>query len=305
MAISVVIPAYNASRFLGATLKSILEQTLPADEILVIDDGSKDDTAAIAESFGPPIRVIRRSNAGQAASRNFGVQQATSEWIAFLDADDLWEPTKLARQMEELGRNPAAELCYTGRRNFTEENGVIERGLVTPVPAPADLRQALFRNTTFMPSSTVLRRSVFLAAGGFDAKYKIIEDWDLWLRLLRDGTVFAACREPLLLYRIHPDSVSHNAVPALAEAKQIFRTYVLPTLPRSSRWFARLKSESGQEASAAIVLRRLGDPRHLGIMGSSILRSPFGQSHRYKIFAHMLYTRFRQVWAGDKKGYRV
>ena len=293
MSISVVIPAYNASRFLAATLESILAQTLPADEILVIDDGSKDGTASIAEAFGPPVRVIRRQNAGQAASRNFGVQQATSEWIAFLDADDLWQPNKLARQMEELNRNPAADLCYTGRVEFTEHDGVIERGNVMPVPAPADLRQALFRNTTFMPSSTILRRSTFLAAGGFDAKYKIIEDWDLWLRLLRDGTVFAACLEPLLLYRIHLNSVSHNAIPALAEAKQIFRTYVLPTLPRSTRWLARLKSESGQEASAAIILRRTGDPRHLGMMATSIARNPFGSLHRFKILAHMLYMRVR------------
>ena len=298
MSISVVIPAYNASRYLAATLNSILAQTLPADEILVIDDGSRDDTATIAESFGPPVRVIRRTNVGQAASRNFGVQQAQSEWIAFLDADDLWEPTKLARQMEELARNLDASLCYTARVDFTEEDGVIKLGRVMPVPPPADLRQALFRNTTFMPSSTILRRSMFLAAGGFDSKYKIIEDWDLWLRLLRDNTVFAACNEPLLLYRLHLDSVSHNAVPALAEAKQIFRTYVLPAIPPRRRWLARIKSESGQEASTAIVLRRLGDRRHLGTMATSILRYPFGQRHRYKTFAHMLYTRSRQGLSG-------
>ena len=228
MSISVVIPAYNASSFLAATLNSILAQTLPADEILVIDDGSKDDTADIAASFGPPVRVIRRANAGQASSRNFGVQQASSEWIAFLDADDLWEPAKLARQIEELARNPAADLCYSGRVEFTEHQGVLQRGHVMPVPPPANLRKALLRNTTFMPSSTILRRSTFLAAGGFNAQYKILEDWDLWLRLLRDGTVFAACLEPLLLYRIHLNSVSHNAIPR-ARGSQADLPYSCPS----------------------------------------------------------------------------
>jgi glycosyltransferase involved in cell wall biosynthesis len=89
MSISVVIPAYNASRFIAATLESVLGQTLPADEIVVVDDGSTDDTAAIAESFGPPVRVFRRPNSRQGASRNFGVKQTSSEWIAFTDADDL------------------------------------------------------------------------------------------------------------------------------------------------------------------------------------------------------------------------
>jgi glycosyltransferase involved in cell wall biosynthesis len=295
MSISVVIPAYNASRFVSETLRCVLRQTLPADEILLIDDGSTDDTAAIAESFGPPVRVIRRANARQAASRNFGVQEATSEWIAFVDADDLWEVNKLARQMEELARNPLADLCYTARVEFVEQDGSVELGSVLPAPRPEDIRQALFRNTTFMPSSVIIRRSTFLAAGGFDTQFKIIEDWDLWLRLLHAGIVFAACPEPLLLYRIHPHSASSNAIPALVETKQIYRRRVLPHLPKSTRWLSHMKSQSGQEAAAAYVLRRVGDPRYLSMMATSILRYPLNKPHRYKVFAHMLYTRLKQA----------
>src|ERR1035441_5323830 len=109
MSISVVIPAYNRSRFIAETLESVLAQTLQPDEVLVVDDGSTDDTAAIAESFVPRVRVFRRSNQKQAAARNFGVMQATSEWIAFNDADDLWDPNKLELQMEELARHPEAD----------------------------------------------------------------------------------------------------------------------------------------------------------------------------------------------------
>jgi glycosyltransferase involved in cell wall biosynthesis len=99
MSISVVIPAYNAAQFIRETLDSVLNQTLPADEVLVIDDGSTDETASIAESYGSAVRVFRRPNLKQSVSRNFGVQEAKSEWIAFNDADDIWESNKLERQM--------------------------------------------------------------------------------------------------------------------------------------------------------------------------------------------------------------
>src|ERR1035437_9648809 len=101
MSISVVIPAYNASRFIAATLESVLSQSLPADEILVVDDGSTDNTVAIAAWFPPPVRVLSIPNSKAGAARNFGVSQAQTEWVAFLDADDLWEENKLERQMEE------------------------------------------------------------------------------------------------------------------------------------------------------------------------------------------------------------
>jgi glycosyltransferase involved in cell wall biosynthesis len=294
MSISVVIPAYNAAGFIAQTLESVLGQTLPPDEVLVIDDGSTDSTAEVAERFGAPVRVIRRANVRQAASRNFGVQEAAGEWVAFVDADDLWEPHKLARQMEELARNPAASLCYTARVEFVEQGGTIQLGKVVPVPPPEGIRGALYRNTTFLPSSVLLRRSAFLAAGGFDTQFKIAEDWDLWLRLLHSGIEFAACQEPLLLYRIHPQSVSHNAMPGLAECKEIYRRDVLPRLPRATRWWTHQKAQSGLESTAAFVLRKVGDPRCLAMMTTSIVRYPFHQPHRYKVLAHMVYTSMRR-----------
>src|ERR1035441_10508770 len=144
MSISVVIPAYNAFAFIAETLDSVLQQTFPPDEILVIDDGSTDDTAAVAESFGPPVRVFRRPNSRQGASRNFGVQQAVSEWIAFIDADDLWEPTKLERQMQDLFRHAGADVSYTAHVRFSQEGETIRfRGSTPPRFAPAkNIRKA-------------------------------------------------------------------------------------------------------------------------------------------------------------------
>jgi len=116
MRVSVVIPCYNAARFLRETLDSILAQTLPAAEIIVIDDGSTDDSAAIAESYGPPVRAIRQPNQGESVARNRGIDEAKGDWIAFLDADDLWYPEKLEKQMAVAAASPDIVCVHTNFR---------------------------------------------------------------------------------------------------------------------------------------------------------------------------------------------
>jgi glycosyltransferase involved in cell wall biosynthesis len=290
MSISVVIPAYNASAFLAETLRSVLAQTHPPSEVLVIDDGSTDDTAEIAESFGPSVRVFRRPNSRQGASRNFGVQQATSDWIAFLDADDLWEPNKLERQMQQLACEPRADLCYTGRTTFTVRDGV--RHFISTIPGPPDreIRDALFKRCTFLPSTVLIRKSTFLAVGGYATHFKIAEDWDLWLRLLHSGARFTGCPEPLLLYRMHDSNVSSNGLLLLEENIQNFRNHILPHLSGLRRLFAINRFYGENQAAAAHVLRKQKDPRCLGLMARSIVRLPFENPYRYRAFAHMLYT---------------
>jgi glycosyltransferase involved in cell wall biosynthesis len=294
MSISVVIPAYNAAQFIRETLDSVLNQTLPADEVLVIDDGSTDETASIAESYGSAVRVFRRPNSKQSVSRNFGVQEAKSEWIAFNDADDIWESNKLERQMAELSRHPEADLCYTGRILLVQNGRTAKLGPVIHVPPAEGIRKSLFRKTTFLPSSVIIRKSAFLAVGGFDPHFELGQDWELWLRLLRAGTKFAACTEPLVQYRIHPSSVSRNAMRSLQAGKEIYRRHVLPQLPRHTKWILHQRSQSEQEAIASFTMREMGDPRHLSMMALSIVRYPFNDPHRYKVLAYMLYTRFRE-----------
>jgi glycosyltransferase involved in cell wall biosynthesis len=291
--IAVIIPTYNSMKYFRETLDSVLKQTLPPDEILVNDDASTDGTPDFAESYGPPVRVFRRANQRQAASRNFAATQTECEWLAFLDHDDLWEPNKLSRQIEELTRNPGADLCYTARVTFAEENGAFHRDEIFGVPPANAIRQALFVNTTFLPGSVLIRRSTYLAAGGFNPALKLVEDWDMWLRLLHSGIQFAALQEPLLLVRLHANNLSNNAIAALKEQKEIYKRLVLPYLPPSTRWLTHQTSQSGQEAVAGYILRQVGDPRCLTLMGTSILRSPFRHPHRYKVLAHMLYTRIR------------
>ena len=112
--ISVVIPCHNAAAFLRATIASILGQTEPVLEVIVVDDGSTDDSARIAELFGPPVRVVRQPNQGESAARNRGIEAAAGDWVAFLDADDLWLPTKIELQSEAIRSAPADVVCVIG-----------------------------------------------------------------------------------------------------------------------------------------------------------------------------------------------
>ena len=128
------------------------------------------------------------------------LRKPTANGWHFLTVTIFWNPTKQQRQMDELRRDPLADLCYSARIPFQEEDGARRWGSIYPVPPPDRIRKALFNNTTFLPSSVLMRRSTFLAAGGFDPEIKFCEDWDLWLRMLHAGVQFAGCDEPLLLY---------------------------------------------------------------------------------------------------------
>ena len=292
MSISVVIPAYNRSRFIAETLESVLAQTLPPDEVLVIDDGSTDDTAAIAERFAPRVRVFHRSNQRQAAARNFGVQQASSEWIAFNDDDDLWEPNKLERQMEELACHPDADICYTGHAFLMQKGDTTTLGRMVYAPPTKDIRRSLYKGFVFGTGSVVIRRSTFLAYNGFDPMCHVIEDYELWLRLLHAGVRYAACREPLFLIRRHESNTLMD-IKWVVDLMVIYRQQVLPHLPRSTGWISYLKFMSKHEGHAAYTLREQGNPAHLAMMSRSLLHWPLTDSHRYNAMIHMLYTRLR------------
>jgi glycosyltransferase involved in cell wall biosynthesis len=297
MSISVVIPTYNGSRFIAETLESVFAQTLQPDEVLVIDDGSTDDSASIAESFAPRVRVFRRTNQRQAAARNFGAQQATSKWIAFIDHDDLWEPNKLERQMEELARHPDADLCYTAYMFLMQKGDTATIGRVCEVPPAKDIRKALFSGVTFLPSSVLIRRSMLLAVNGFDPKIcHGSEDYDMWLRLLHAGAKFAACREPLFQYRRHEGNASMDMA-WFHECMEIYKRLVLHHLPRATGWITYLKFLSEHEGDAAYTLRKQGNPAHLAMMARSVMHWPVNDLHQYKVLIHMLYTRLRKTLA--------
>ena len=154
MKISVVIPAYNASAFLPRCLKSVFAQTLPPDEVIVVDDGSTDNSAALAAELG--ARVITLTNGGPAAARNAGIQSASSEWIALLDADDMWAPEKLERQAACVCQDTV--LVYTGIRIF-DDHGVRAE---TPAADVASAKKILRYANPITPSTTLVKREAIL-----------------------------------------------------------------------------------------------------------------------------------------------
>ncbi|MBX6365147.1 MAG: glycosyltransferase family 2 protein, partial [Gemmatimonadetes bacterium] len=221
---SVVIPAYRSERTIAETLRSILGQTRPAAEIIVVDDGSPDRSAEIAAGFA--VRVVQQENAGPAAARNRGILEARGEWIAFADADDLWEPTKLERQWRAHELCPDAGVISCDFREFREQEIVIpsffhwehahyfelER---TPLaPGISHLRNfgdAFGRAAFFLfPSAVLARRDLLLEVGLFDAALRnFTEDLDLFYRLLA-RTSLVTVEEPLMAYRLHGNNSSRD-----------------------------------------------------------------------------------------------
>ncbi len=203
--VSVVIGAYNAERWIAATIESVLGQTWDDFEVIIIDDGSTDATAKVARGFGEAVQLVQKENGGPASARNAGINAARGRYVAFLDADDLWLPHKLERQMALFRRLPDAAWSYTDAYFFDAETGATLRqaGRQHALPEGDVLEELLMHN--FIPfSSAVVRCDVFDAVGFFDTSplHRISEDWDLWLRVAERYPV-AVAREPLVRMRRH------------------------------------------------------------------------------------------------------
>lgn len=200
--VSVIIPCFNAADFIGATIESVLRQTRPAAEILVIDDGSTDESARVLESFSDRIRVLRKPNGGPASARNLGLRQATGDYLAFLDSDDLWEEEKLERQLAEFDAHPETGLLFSEAWMFREVGGA--RSVMARIGYTGDpsFRQLLFGD--YIPNSTVvIRRQVADAVGPLNERRELIgvEDYEYWLRIARRFRL-RGMAAPLAWYRI-------------------------------------------------------------------------------------------------------
>ncbi len=279
--ISVVIPAFNAERFLPRSLASVFAQTLPPHEVIVVDDGSTDGTGEVAAALG--ARVIRQENRGLAAARNTGIQDASGEWIALLDADDSWEPEKLARQVAAI--RPDTVLAYTGARHF-DDHGT--RAVQSAI-APPTVRKMLRYCNPIVPSSALLRRQAVLAAGGFCEGAPSCEDWGMWVRMMPFGS-FAASPEPLTNYYVHPKSMSASPERMLEGLRAILEPILLARYRGIERWIWRRRIWAAQLCSAALIARDNNLKGDLRYISRSLLAwpSPFFRWHRFAVFAASL-----------------
>lgn len=208
---SVVIPAHNEEAGLGRAIESVLAQSVPATQIIVVDDGSTDGTSQVAGKYGG-VHVVRHDVCrGLAQARNTGIAHAMSTWVAFLDSDDWWDEDKIEKQAT-LATATGAGLIYTGMRR------VQRAGDHRAEPCPARVfrnhralcRKLLLSNyITGSASTVVVRRELLEKVGGFDNTLVVAEDWDLWMRLSQ-YTTFTAVREPLVTLLVRSGSLGGN-----------------------------------------------------------------------------------------------
>lgn len=197
--VSVVIPTYNLARFLPEAVASARAQGWPDLEIIVVDDGSTDNTPEVLESLSAEgsLRWFRQENAGASAARNRGIREARKSWVAFLDADDFWLAGKLAAQFEALEGKPSAAFSYTDERLRFEDGTEADRA--SRATAAPLLPQMLVGNI-FATPTTLVRRECFDTVGLFDTRLRTGEDWDMWMRLAAHFESVRVAR-PLTLVR--------------------------------------------------------------------------------------------------------
>jgi glycosyltransferase involved in cell wall biosynthesis len=204
--VSLVIPAFDAERTVGAAISSGLWQTYGDLEVVVVDDGSRDATGAIASSFPEPVRVVRRENGGVAAARNLGIAEARGELIAFCDADDVLLPLHLEALVEVYDRagGIATSNCYWLFDAGIHPTRVRYKG---GFPKPERQRLAILEQN-FVSTMSLFPKALWEEVGGFDEELTVAEDWDFWLRVIYAGHRVALQARPLALYSWRGDSLA-------------------------------------------------------------------------------------------------
>jgi glycosyltransferase involved in cell wall biosynthesis len=179
--VSVVIPTYNRVKLLERALASVLGQTRPADEIIIVDDGSTDNTVSTLKSLHPEVKFIQQDNLGVSAARNTGISAARHDWIALLDSDDVWHKHKLERQIAALNSEPEYLICHSNE--IWIRNGIRVNQMHKHKKAGGHIFQHCLPLCIISPSAVIIHRSLFEETGLFDETLPACEDYDLWLRI--------------------------------------------------------------------------------------------------------------------------
>ncbi len=232
--VSTVIPAHNADKTIDEAIRSVLTQTFLSQEIIVVDDGSVDNTRLSVEAFGDRVTYVGQKQGGAAAARNTGIRVARGEFIAFLDADDVWLPQKLERQLAVMLANPGIGAVQCGARYVDNVLRTLEvRTCVTDGDVLMDTLR--FRNLPAFMSALVMRRSCLDRIGPLDSSLEILEDWDMAIKAARFCNL-ASLADALVLYRVHPGNRSRNVDIHVAPGLSILgRLYADPTIPQRIR----------------------------------------------------------------------
>ena len=218
--VSILIPAYNALAYLPETLESVLQQTFTDFEVLIINDGSSDGIVQWASQIADSrIKLISQVNQGVSVARNTGIEQARGEYVAFLDADDLWEPTKLEKQVRCFENEPAVGLVYTWAALIDSLGKPTGRIFASNVEGNV-WKQIVVDDMISNGSSPMIRRSCFETVGVFDPNTSNSADRDMWTRIAARYP-FKVIKEPLTLYRIHSNSMSRKRQEAIQDLRRV------------------------------------------------------------------------------------
>lgn len=257
--VSVIIPAYNAAAYVAEAVDSVLAQDYPAVEVIVVNDGSKDDTLEVLKRYGERIRVIDQANAGPPRARNAGLAAVRGEFVAFLDADDVWLPTKLSAQVAHLQAHPDVGTVFTRWHVWPPgADGVFRVPVVSPVPVPGGpvvpeysgwMYTRLLLECHLLTTTVMMRMSMVDEIGGFDVNLFNGDDYDFWLRASRFAKV-----DQLdgigAYYRVVEGSVSRKARPVNFERVVIEQAV--------KRW-GLADAKSGNAMAPGVMQRHLDD----------------------------------------------
>lgn len=258
---SVVIPAYNAAPTIVRAIESVLNQTIPPAEVLVVDDGSQDNTCEILSQFGDRVQTIRQSNAGPAAARNHGIRTSRSAWVALLDSDDSWLPEKMERQLCECREEVGIVHSYA-----VDEAKNLVSGPVT--------FDSIWHHNCIGTSTVVLNKSAWDQVGGFNEARELIgiEDFNLWLRILAKGFKTVLIKEPLIHYTPSAGNLS-SRYESVIRAELLNVDLIAELLNLPAKTVREKKLALYQEYGQALFWRRnLSQARHY-----------YAQSLRYQL----------------------
>ena len=284
--VSIVIPTCNRWPMVGEAVDSVLAQTASPYELIVVDDGSTDETPRRLGDYGARIAVLTQNRRGVAAARNLGVSRASGRYLAFLDSDDLWHPPKLQRQLDFMEGNPAVEICQTDE--IWIRNGVRVNPRNKHRKPSGDIFRASLALCLVSPSAVMMRRELFERVGGFDESLPVCEDYDLWLRIARDTEV-PLIPEALVTKRGgHADQLSRStwgfdrfrvtAIANLIEAglDPEKAGWALEAMTKKVTILAQGFRKRGNEAMAREYEERLRRAARLGGRTQELHRTPLG-----------------------------
>ena len=245
-AVTVLIPAWNTAPYLGAALESALGQTCVPTEVVVVDDGSTDGTAEVAERYQPRVRLVRRPHGGAAAAKNLGVREARTPLVAFLDSDDLWHRDHLETLLGLLRGDPRALGATSGMEILASDGTPSGQAWIFGSDGE-DFETAVRKGCPFLTSASAVRREAVLEAGGFDESLSTADDWDLWLRLLPRGR-FARAGRATAGYRRRAGALSTDLEARARNRRRIAAKYA--ALPWGHELAAYMEVHDARQALA-------------------------------------------------------